>query len=68
MGAPENAPPHDGEHDEPLGPITPDDQSPAGDTPEVHDDLTAHDLRPGTESRKAVEEDVGEDGVTRGNQ
>ncbi len=48
--------------------MTPDDETPAGDTPEVHDDVSAHDLRPGTPARKAVEEEVGEDGAMRGNQ
>ncbi len=39
-----HAPPHDSEAHEPLGPFTPDDQSPAGDTPEVHDEISEHDL------------------------
>lgn len=64
----EKAPPHDDEHEEPLGPFTPDDETPAGDTPEVHDEISPHDLRPGTEARKVAEEDAGgPDGTTRGN-
>jgi len=31
---------HHDESDEPLGPMTPDDETPAGDAPEVHDDIT----------------------------
>ncbi len=38
------APPHNREATEPLGPMTPDDETPAGDTPEAHDELTPHDL------------------------
>lgn len=59
--------PHGTDDPEPLGPFTPDDETPAGDTPEVHDTITPHDLRPGTEARKAAEEAVGEDGATEGN-
>jgi hypothetical protein len=61
------APPHGEDADEPLGPLTPDDETPAGDTPEVHGDITPHDLPRGSEARKAAEEDVGKDGTTRGN-
>ena len=63
----QHAPPHDKDADEPLGPFTPDDETPAGDTPEVHDGITPHDLPLGSEARKAAEEEVGRDGVTRGN-
>lgn len=59
--------PHDGASKEPLGPFTPDDETPAGDTPEVHDMVNPHDLRPGTPARRAAEEAVGEDGFTKGN-
>ena len=31
------APPHDEAADEPLGPLTPDDETPLGDTPEHSD-------------------------------
>ena len=61
------APPHDGERDEPLGPFTPDDETPAGDTPEGHDDITAHDLPKGSEARRAAEEEAGADRPVRGN-
>ena len=64
----EGGAPHDKDSSEPLGPFTPDDESEAGDTPEVHDKVTPHDLRPGTSARQAAEEMVGEDGATRGNQ
>lgn len=63
----EGGAPHDKDSPEPLGPFTPDDESPAGDTPEVHDKITPHDLRPGTPARRAAEDEVGEDGATRGN-
>ena len=59
---------HDSEADEPLGPFTPDDETPAGDTPEVHDEISPHDLPAGSKARRAVEEAAGEDGGTRGNQ
>jgi hypothetical protein len=65
---PEHAPPHDSEADEPVGPLTPDDETPAGDTPEAHDEVSPHDLpldHPGRE--KAEELAGGEDGTTRGN-
>jgi hypothetical protein len=38
------APPHDSEASEPLGPVTPDDETALGDTPEAHDEITPHDL------------------------
>ena len=34
-----NASPHDEEADEPLGPVTPDDETAGGDTPEAHDEV-----------------------------
>ena len=37
-------PPHDEAAREPLGPFTPDSETPAGTTPEVHDEITAHDI------------------------
>ena len=49
------APPHDGEHHEPLGPATPDHERPLGDTPEAHDEITPHDLRRDSPGRKAAE-------------
>jgi hypothetical protein len=61
------APPHDQEHDEPLGPFTPDDERPLGDTPEAHDEITPHDLPPDHPGRAAAEEQAAEQGgVTRG--
>ena len=48
--------PHDSEADEPLGPATPDDESEAGDTPEVHDTISPHDLPKDHPGRKAAEE------------
>lgn len=60
--------PHDDEADEPLGPITPDDETDLGDTPEAHDEVSPHDLPKGHPGRHAAEELAGgEDGTTRGN-
>jgi hypothetical protein len=61
------APPHDKESDEPLGPVTPDDDTDVGDTPEAHDEISPHDLPKGHPGRKQAEKDAGEDGTTRGN-
>jgi hypothetical protein len=61
------APPHDKESDEPLGPVTPDDETDVGDTPEAHDEISPHDLPKGHPGRKQAEKDAGEDGTTRGN-
>ncbi len=62
------APPHDKEASEPLGPITPDDETPAGDTPEAHDEITPHDLPPDHPGRAEAERLAGgEEGTTRGN-
>ena len=55
---------HDGEHDEPLGPATPDDETPLGDTPEAHDEISPHDLPKGHPGRKAAEEQAGGGGGT----
>jgi hypothetical protein len=58
-------PPHDEDADEPLGPMTPDPQTPLGDTPEVHDEISPHDLpldHPGrTEAERLA---GGDDGTT----
>lgn len=54
------APPHDETHDEPLGPLTPDDETPLGDTPEAHDEITPHDLpldHPGRQQAEREEDD-----------
>lgn len=58
--------PHDSEADEPLGPLTPDDQSDAGDTPEVHDELTPHDLPKDHPGRADAVRQVGESGTLSG--
>ena len=61
------APPHDSEHSEPLGPVTPDKETPLGDTPEAHDEISPHDLpkdHPGREEAERQAEDQG--GTTRG--
>jgi hypothetical protein len=61
--------PHDEEADEPLGPATPDDETPLGDTPEAHDEVSPHDLPKGHPGRREAEELAGgEGGTTRGNQ
>jgi hypothetical protein len=61
--------PHDGTQPEPLGPFTPDDQTPAGDTPEAHDEITPHDLPQDYEGREAAEREAedSEDGTITGN-
>jgi hypothetical protein len=63
------APPHDSTSSEPLGPLTPDDETPMGDTPEAHDEISPHDLPPDHPGRQEAERMAGgPDGVTRGNQ
>jgi hypothetical protein len=66
---PQPASPHDGERREPLGPFTPDDETPAGDTPEAHDEIVPQDLPKGHPGRAEAERlaDEGEDGTTSGN-
>jgi hypothetical protein len=61
------APPHDKESDEPLGPMTPDEETDLGDTPEAHDEISPHDLPKDHPGRKQAEREAGEDGTTRGN-
>ena len=59
--------PHDGTKKEPLGPFTPDDQTPLGDTPEAHDEIVPEDLPRGHPGRQAAEKQARErDGTTRG--
>ena len=61
-------PPHDSEAKEPLGPLTPDHQTPLGDTPEAHDEITPHDLpldHPGREEAERLAQAGG--GSTKGN-
>ncbi len=60
------APPHDSESSEPLGPLTPDDETPLGDTPEAHDEISPHDLPPDHPGRAQAEREAGERGTTRG--
>ncbi len=63
----DNASPHDGTRREPLGPFTPDDQTPLGDTPEAHDEISPHDLPLGHPGRQAAEQQAARgDGTTRG--
>jgi hypothetical protein len=65
---PSNAPPHDSEASEPLGPMTPDEETPAGDTPEAHDEISPHDLPPDHPGRSEAQQQAGgEGGTTRGN-
>ena len=67
-GDDDKASPHDDAADEPLGPLTPDDETPAGDTPEAHDEISPHDLPPGHPGRGEAERLAGgEDGTTKGN-
>jgi len=64
----QQAPPHDSEAEEPLGPMTPDDETPAGDTPEAHDEISPHDLPPDHPGREKAEDMAGDEGgTTRGN-
>jgi hypothetical protein len=58
------APPHDDEASEPLGPFTPDDERPLGDTPEAHDELTPRDLPVGHPGRAEAERQAEELGGT----
>ena len=63
------APPHDSESSEPLGPMTPDEETAMGDTPEAHDEISPHDLPPGHPGRAEAEREAGTGGgTTRGNQ
>jgi hypothetical protein len=62
------APPHDKDADEPLGPMTPDDETELGDTPEAHDEISPHDLPLDHPGREQAEELAGGDaGTTTGN-
>ena len=55
--------------DEPLGPLTPDDETALGDTPEAHDEISPRDLPPGHPGRQEAEREAGSGGgTTRGNQ
>ncbi|MEA2247052.1 MAG: hypothetical protein QOH46_1581, partial [Solirubrobacteraceae bacterium] len=43
----------------PSSHLIPDDQTPAGDTPEAHDEINPHDLPPDHPGRQAAEEQAG---------
>jgi hypothetical protein len=58
------APPHDDDADEPLGPMTPDDETALGDTPEAHDEISPHDLPPDHPGRAEAERRAGDPGDT----
>jgi hypothetical protein len=60
-------PPHDKESEEPLGPVTPDEETPLGDTPEAHDEISPHDLPKDHPGRREAEKEAGESGTTGGN-
>jgi len=61
------APPHDSDASEPLGPMTPDEETPLGDTPEAHDEISPHDLPPDHPGRDEAERLAGGDeGTTEG--
>lgn len=63
----EEADGHDEESREPLGPATPDEDTPLGDTSEAHDEVNPRDLPPDHPGRKAAETQSGGDqGTTRG--
>lgn len=51
--------PRDRGSKEPLGPLTPDDDVPLGDTAEAHDEITEHDLPKGHPGRAAVARQAG---------
>jgi hypothetical protein len=60
--------PHDQSAEEPLGPLTPDDERPAGDTPEAHDEIVPEDLPKDHPGRKEAERQAAAgDGTVRGN-
>ena len=62
----EHAPPHDDEAEEPLGPMTPDEETALGDTPEAHDEINPHDLPKDHPGREQAERIAGERGTTEG--
>ena len=55
---------HDEHADEPLGPATPDDETPLGDTPEAKDGISPHDLPKDHAGRKEAERLAGDEGGT----
>ncbi len=52
-------PPHDQSAREPAGPMTPDDETALGDTPEAHDELIPADLPKDHPGRKEAERQAG---------
>lgn len=52
----------------PSAHTTSDDATPAGDTPEVHSELSPRDLPPDHPGRRAAEEQAGAGGTTRGDE
>jgi hypothetical protein len=64
-----SGPPRDRGSHEPLGPVTPDPETPAGDTSEAHDEISPHDLPAGHPGRAEAERlaDDESGGTTRGN-
>lgn len=60
-------PPHDKAASEPLGPATPDHETPAGDTPEAHSETSPHDLPKDHPGRADLVDEVGEDGTKKSN-
>src|ERR687887_129727 len=67
--SPHGGAPRDQRWGEPLGPATPDEGRPVGDTGEAHDEITPHDLPKGHPGRTAAEREAreSESGTTRGN-
>jgi hypothetical protein len=60
--------PHDQSAEEPLGPLTPDDERPLGDTPEAHDEIVPEDLPKDHPGRKEAERQAATgDGTVHGN-
>ena len=60
-------PRHETESEEPLGPVTPDEETSLGDTPEAHDEVNPRDLPPDHPGRKEAEQQSGGDqGTTQG--
>jgi hypothetical protein len=57
---------HESESEEPLGPMTPDEDTAVGDTPEAHDEVSPHDLPKDHPGRRAVEEKTGDHGELTG--
>ncbi len=53
---------------EPLGPVTPDEETDLGDTSEAHDEVSPHDLPPDHPGRQEAERQAGgAGGTTKGN-